>query len=103
MRVATHPMLAGYVFKVFFIDERECERKKSRGWKDSIARCNQAELIRQVVQQYRFGHFKGAAQMAVPYAKSSLACSRQPTHDPRCRVPRLGADKRQRARAASFD
>jgi hypothetical protein len=47
MRVATHPMLAGYVFKVFFIDERECERKKSRGWKDPIARCNQAELIRQ--------------------------------------------------------
>jgi hypothetical protein len=37
MRVATHPMLAGYVFKVFFIDERECERKKSCGWKDYIA------------------------------------------------------------------
>jgi hypothetical protein len=58
MRVATHPMLAGYVFRVFFIDEPKCERKKSRGWKDSIARCNQAELIRQVVQQHRFGHFK---------------------------------------------
>jgi len=41
-------------FKVFFINERECERKKSRGWKDSIARCNQAELC----STARFGHFK---------------------------------------------
>jgi hypothetical protein len=58
MRVATHPMLAGYVFKVFFVDEREHEREKSGGWKGFIARCNQAERIRQVIQQHRIQHFR---------------------------------------------
>jgi hypothetical protein len=58
MRVATHPMLAGYVFKVFFVDERECEREKSRGWKGFVARCNRAERIRRVIQEQRIQHFK---------------------------------------------
>ena len=42
MRVATHPTLSGYVFKVFFIDEQERAREKSRGWKGFIARCKSA-------------------------------------------------------------
>ena len=58
MRVATHPMLAGYVFKVFFVDEREREREKSRGWKGFVARCNRAERLRQVIQDHRIQHFK---------------------------------------------
>jgi hypothetical protein len=58
MRVATHPMLPRYVFKVFFVDERECDREKSRGWKGFVARCNQAERIRRVIQEHRIQHFK---------------------------------------------
>jgi hypothetical protein len=57
MRVATHPMLAGYVFKTFFVDERDCERAKLRGWKGFVARCKRAERIRQVIQEQRIQHF----------------------------------------------
>jgi hypothetical protein len=57
MRVATHPELAGYVFKVFFVDEREREREKPRGWKGFVARCNGADRIRRVIQEHRIRHF----------------------------------------------
>lgn len=58
MRVATHPLLPGYVFKVFFVDERTCEREKSCGWKSFAVRCNQAERIRRVIHGGDFQHFK---------------------------------------------
>jgi hypothetical protein len=58
MRVATHPALAGYVFKVFFVDERQCEREKSRGWKGLPNRCKQAERIRAIIREDGFQHFK---------------------------------------------
>jgi hypothetical protein len=58
MCVATHPMLAGYAFKVFFVDEREREREKSRGWKGFVARCNRAERICRVIQEHRIQQFK---------------------------------------------
>jgi hypothetical protein len=58
MRVATHPMLAGYVFKIFFVDEQERQREKSRGWKGFVARCDRAERIRRVIQDHRIQHFK---------------------------------------------
>jgi hypothetical protein len=58
MRVAIHPMIAGYVFKVFFVDERKREREKSSGWKGFVARCNRAEQIRRVIQEHRIQHFK---------------------------------------------
>jgi hypothetical protein len=74
MRVATHPMLAGYVFKVFFVDERECEREKSRGWNGFLARCNRAERIRRVIQEHRIQHFKVPGKW--------LFC---PPHHPSCR------------------
>jgi hypothetical protein len=58
MRVATHPMLPGYVFKTFFVDERDCERPKLHGWKGFDVRCKRAERIRQVIQEQRIQHFK---------------------------------------------
>src|SRR5690348_2450739 len=58
MRVATHPALAGYVFKVFFVDELACAREKSRGWSGFVRRCNQAERIRGVIQEHRLQHYK---------------------------------------------
>jgi hypothetical protein len=58
MRVATHPMVAGYVFKVFFIDELACAREKSRGWRGFVRRCDQAERIRRIIQERGFQRFK---------------------------------------------
>ena len=58
MRVATHPMLVGYAFKVFFVDEQEREREKSRGWKGFVARCDRAERILRVIQEHQIQHFK---------------------------------------------
>jgi hypothetical protein len=58
MRVATHAAVPGYVFKVFFVDERGCEREKSRGWKGFARRCDQAERIRRVIHGGDFQHFK---------------------------------------------
>jgi hypothetical protein len=58
MRVATHPALVTYIFKVFFVEERQCEREKSRGWKGFPARCRQADRIRGVIQERGIRHFK---------------------------------------------
>jgi hypothetical protein len=58
MRVATHPALAGYVFKVFFVDELAYAREKPRGWSGFVRRCNQAERIRRVIQDGGLQHFK---------------------------------------------
>jgi len=58
MRVASHPTLAGYVFKVFFVTERQCAREKSGGWENFPNRCKQAERIRAIIQEERFQHFK---------------------------------------------
>jgi hypothetical protein len=58
MRVATHPTLAKYIFKVFFVEERHCEREKSRGWKGFTIRCSQADRIRGVIQGRGIQHFQ---------------------------------------------
>ena len=58
MRVATHPALATYIFKVFFVEERKCEREKSRGWRGFPTRCRQADRIRGVIQERGIRHFK---------------------------------------------
>jgi len=58
MRVATHPMVTGYVFKVFFVDELPCVREKSRGWGGFIRRCDQAERIRRLIEEHAFQYFK---------------------------------------------
>jgi hypothetical protein len=58
MRVATHPTLAGYVFKVFFVEEQSREREKSSGWANLAARCKQAERIRRIIRKHAFQHFR---------------------------------------------
>lgn len=58
MRVATHPTLPGYVFKVFFVEEQDRKREKECGWKRFTIRCNQAERIRWVIEQHGIQHFK---------------------------------------------
>jgi hypothetical protein len=58
MRVATHPTLAKYIFKVFFVEERQCEREKSRGWKGFATRCRTADRIRKVIQERGIRHFR---------------------------------------------
>ena len=58
MRVATHPALAKYIFKVFFVEERQCEREKTRGWKGFATRCSRADRIRKVIQERGIQHFR---------------------------------------------
>jgi hypothetical protein len=58
MRVATHPSLRGYVFKVFFVEEQGCEREKPCGWKNFSLRCSQANRIRRVIHEQAFRHFR---------------------------------------------
>jgi len=58
MRVATHPALAKYIFKVFFVEEQQCKREKSRGWKGLAIRCGQADRIRRVIQECGIQHFQ---------------------------------------------
>src|SRR3984893_13685384 len=58
MRVATHPALAGYVFKVFFVEEQGRVREKPCGWKSFNVRYEQAERIRRVIDEQAFRHFR---------------------------------------------
>lgn len=58
MRVATHPELPEYVFKVFFVNERQCEREKRRGWNGFSTRCKGAERIRRIIQERGILHFQ---------------------------------------------
>jgi hypothetical protein len=58
MRVATHPALRGYVFKVFFVEDLGREREKPCGWKNFTVRCNQAKRIRRVIHERSFRHFR---------------------------------------------
>ena len=58
MRVATHPALRRYVFKVFFAEEQGREREKPCDWKNFTVRCYQAERIRRVIHEQAFRHFR---------------------------------------------
>ena len=80
MRVATHPLLEGYVFKVFFMDERHQERPKPRGWKGFARRCDQAERIRRVIHEHGIRHFRVPRKwlFQVPHHPSS-GLDEQPT------------------------
>jgi hypothetical protein len=80
MRVATHPALAKYIFKVFFIEERQRVRKIAR----MEGLCDSMQARRPDSQGHsgaRNSAFSSAAQMAVPSAISSLMRSRQPAVD----------------------
>jgi hypothetical protein len=85
MRVATHPALRGYVFKVFFVEEQGREREKPCGWKSFTVRCNQAERIRRVIHEQAFRHFR------VP-RKWLVHTPRHPSGSPDDRPPILVAE-----------
>jgi hypothetical protein len=57
MRVATHPAAPGYVFKVFFVEERGCQREKPRDWRSFAVRCEQAKQIRRVIDENALQYF----------------------------------------------
>jgi hypothetical protein len=75
MRVAIHPALPEYIFKVFLVDERQCEREKPRGWKSFHIRCIGAERIRRIIQERRVQHFQVPRKWLF-----------YPAHDPSCSV-----------------
>jgi hypothetical protein len=75
MRVATHPALPKYLFKVYFVDERQLERKKPRGWRGFASRCQGAERIGRIIRERRLQYFQ------VPRKWLVLL----PTHHPACR------------------
>lgn len=58
MRVAIHPALKEYLFKVFFISEQHCEREKVRGWSGFAIRCEGAERIRRIIEDRQIRHFQ---------------------------------------------
>jgi hypothetical protein len=58
MRVATHPALPEYLFKVYFVDERQLEQKKPRGWRGFANRCQGAERISKIIHEQRFQYFQ---------------------------------------------
>ena len=60
MRVATYRALAGYVFKVFFVEEQGRVREKPCGWKSFTVRYEQAKRICRVIDEQAFRHFIGS-------------------------------------------
>ena len=58
MRVAIHPSVPQYLFKVYFVDERRCDREKPQGWEGFVNRCRNAEKIRQIIRGCRLRYFQ---------------------------------------------
>jgi hypothetical protein len=58
MRVAAHPALPEYLFKVYLVEERHLEREKPRGWRSFASRCKGAERICKIIRDQRLQHFR---------------------------------------------
>lgn len=58
MRVAAHPALPKYLFKVYLVDERQLEREKPRGWRGFASRCKGAERICRIICDQKLRHFQ---------------------------------------------
>jgi len=76
MRVAAHPALPDYVFKVYFVDERQCEREKPRGWSGFARRCRNAERICKIIRENGLQYFQ------VPRKWLFILPTRHPTCSP---------------------
>lgn len=74
MRVAAHPALPKYLFKVYLVDERQLERKKPRGWRGFANRCQGAGRIGKIIRDQRLRYFQ------VPRKWQMFL----PTHHPAC-------------------
>ena len=74
MRVATHPALPQYVFKVHFVDERLCKREKPCGWKDFPIRCERAGRIDRIIRERGFQYFHVPRKWLFVIPASHPAC-----------------------------
>jgi hypothetical protein len=75
MRVVTHPALPEYLLKVYFVDERQHEREKTRGWRGFASRCQGAERIRRVIREYRLQYFQVPRKWLFSIPTHHPACS----------------------------
>ena len=76
MRVAIHPSVHQYLFKVFFVDERRCEREKRRGWEGVVNRCRSAERIRRIIRKCGLRYFQVPDKWLFVSSIRHPACSR---------------------------
>ena len=76
MRVAIHPSVPQYLFKVYFVDERGCEREKRRGWEGFVNRCRNAEKIRRIIRECRLLYFQVPDKWLFVSSIQHPACSR---------------------------
>jgi hypothetical protein len=57
MRVARHPLLSGYLLKVFLDDERRLKQEKRPGWLRLVDRCEGALFVRKLIKKEKIKHF----------------------------------------------
>ena len=76
MRVAIHPSAPQYLFKVYFVDERRCEREKRRGWEGFVNRCRNAEKIRGIIRECGLRYFQVPHKWLFVSSIQHPACSR---------------------------
>ena len=74
MRVAAHPALPNYLFKVYFVDERQGEREKTRGWRGFARRCQNAERIYNIIRQNGLRYFQVPRKWQVLLPTPHPAC-----------------------------
>lgn len=76
MRVAIHPSVPQYLFKVYFVDERRCEREKRQGWEGFVNRCRSAEKIRRIIRECGLRYFQVPDKWLFVSSIQHPACSR---------------------------
>lgn len=57
MRVAKHPLLPGYLLKVFLDSEHRLNQVKRPGWLRLVDRCEGAMFIRKLIKKEKIQHF----------------------------------------------
>lgn len=57
MRVARHPLLPGYLLKVFLDSEHRLNHERRKGWERLVDRCVGASNIRQLIERENMQHF----------------------------------------------
>jgi hypothetical protein len=75
MRVAAHPALPEYLFKVYFVDERLHEREKPRGWSGFARRCQNAERIYNIIRENGLQYFQVPRKWLFLLPAHHSACS----------------------------
>lgn len=65
IRVARHPLLPGYVVKVY-LDTELRKKQKTPGWKWFARRCEGSKLIRDIIKRKKIKLFKAASKWIYP-------------------------------------